>query len=83
MILKICRQKCKDNGKQGSTELITEIYSGERYIESEGHAEIGNSIGIPITDYEQLDSITNDLISYKILYAYLMNDNGKTIEKIV
>ena len=83
MILKIERQKIINEEKQGSTELITEIYSGENYKQIGNTVEIGNNIGIPLASYDQLCEITNAMVHYETLNAYLMNNEGKTIERII
>lgn len=85
MILKITRQRQRtsSNEKEGSTELITEVYSGENYKQIGGSAEIGDNIGISLTSYDQLCEITNEMVHYETLNAYLMNNEGKTIERII
>jgi hypothetical protein len=80
MILKVVRQRQSD--EEIRTSLITEVYSGDDYKEIDGSASIGNNEGIIMTSYDQLNEITNKLDHYELLEAYLMNDNGKTIEKI-
>lgn len=75
MILKICRQKQNENSTEG--KLITEIYSGDKY------KEIGGIVGIPLTDYDMSNPISNEIEHYKILNVYLMNNEGKTIEKLI
>lgn len=82
MILKIERQTTHST-KNPPHQLITEIYSGEKFKQIGGMAEIGNNIGISLTDYDQLDEITNETIHYETLNAYLMNNEGKTIERII
>jgi len=81
MILKICRQKQNENSTEG--KLITEIYSGDKYKEIGGIAEIGDIVGIPLTDYDMSNPISNEIEYYKILNVYLMNNEGKTIEKLI
>ena len=83
MILKVCRQKCVSNEKEGSTELVTEIYSGNTYKEVGGTATIGENTGVILTSYDQVCEITGANVHYETLNAYLMNDEGKTIERIV
>lgn len=85
MILKITRQKQRTSNdeKEGSTELITEIYSGENYKQIGGDAIIGENHGIILTSYDQLCEITNEMVHYETLNAYLMNNEGKTIERII
>lgn len=81
MILKICRQKQSEN----STEkpFVTEIYSGDKYKSIDNVAEIGNTTGIPLSDYDISNPISGEFEHYKIINAYLMNDNGQTIERLI
>ena len=80
MILKVVRQRQSD--EEIRTSLITEVYSGDDYKEIDGSASIGNNEGIIMTNYDQLNEITNKIEHYELLEAYLMNDSGKTIERI-
>lgn len=80
MILKVVRQRQSD--EEIRTSLITEVYSGDDYKEIDGSANIGNNEGIIMTSYDQLNEITNKIEHYELLEAYLMNDSGKTIERI-
>ena len=80
MILKVVRQR--QSNEEIRTSLITEVYSGDDYKEIDGSASIGNNEGIIMTNYDQLNEITNKMEHYELLEAYLMNDSGKTIERI-
>ena len=80
MILKVVRQRQSD--EEIRTSLITEVYSGDDYKEIDGSASMGNNEGIIMTSYDQLNEITNKIEHYELLEAYLMNDSGKTIERI-
>ena len=85
MILKVVREK--QNGERTSfgdtnCSIVTEVYSGDNYKEIDGSASIGNNEGIVMTSYDQLNEITNKFDHYELLEAYLMNDSGKTIERI-
>ena len=87
MILKVVREKQSDEETKTSfgdtiSSIITEVYSGDNYKEIDGNASIGNNEGIIMTNYDQLNEITNKFDHYELLEAYLMNDNGKTIERI-
>ena len=82
MILKIERQEQIENDKEGSTRLITEIYQGSNYKFDGTSATIGND-NVILTSYDSLDEITNIFTHYETLNAYLMNDEGKTIERII
>lgn len=80
MILKVVRQRQSDEEIRNS--LITEVYNGDNYKEFDGSASIGNNEGIIMTSYDQLNELTNKFDHYELLEAYLMNDSGKTIERI-
>ena len=82
MILKVCRQKKINEGDCGTTELVTEFYSGNTYKENSGVVIIGEN-SIVITSYDQLDEISGKIIHFETLNVYLMNDEGKTIERII
>ena len=81
MILKVVRQRQFDDGKEGKTSLITEMYSGNTYKELDGFVDIGNNKDIPITSYD-LQKLYDKPNHYETLEAYLMNDEGKTIERL-
>lgn len=82
MILKIERQEQIDNGKEGSIRLITEIYQGNNYKFDGTSATIGND-NVLLTSYDLQSEITGNFIHYETLNAYLMNNEGKTIERII
>ena len=83
MILKITKQNQYDDGKQGKIEYIEEFYESKSFIIKNGNAEpFEKNILIPITDYEFLDEMLGNSVFCKILNVYLMNNEGKTIEKI-
>ena len=82
MILKIVRQRQFDDGKEGKTSLITEMYSGNTYKELDGFVDIGNNKDIPITSYDLPDDLSGKFNHYETLQAFLMNDEGKTIERL-
>lgn len=83
MILKICRERFRNEGNQGSTEVVTEFYNGDSFRESNGSVTIDNKESVIITDYDQLDEITGNLIKYETVYAFIMNNEGKTIERLI
>ena len=83
MILKICRKKSRITDKEGSVETVTEFYSGNSFKETGGSVTIDNKESVIITDYDQLDEITDGFIKYETVYAFIMNDEGKTIERLI
>ena len=83
MILKICRRKVETTDKGCSIEAVTEFYNGNSFRESNGSVTIDNKESVIITDYDQLDEITGNLIKYEIVYAFIMNNEGKTIERLI
>lgn len=83
MILKIQRQKQIDSKEQGITELVTEYYESKNFKEQGCFMLFDDEKSkIRITDYEEL---TDDdcIIYYKTLSVYLMNNEGKTIERLI
>lgn len=83
MILKITKQNQFDNGKEGYTEYIEEFYESKSFVIKNGNAEpFEKNMLIPITDYEFLDEMLGGSVYCKVLSVYLMNNEGKTIEKI-
>ena len=72
MIVKIVRDEEK--------ELRTEFYSGEKIVVTDENVEIDGK-NILLTDFDAVDTEDNEVHS-SVVEAYLMNENGKTIEKI-
>ena len=106
MILKVCRRKFINNDKVGSIETVTEFYNGNSFKEANGIITIDDKETVIITDYEQLDEITENsikddkeavittnyeqldeitgnFIKYETVYAFIMNNEGKTIERLI
>ena len=83
MILKICRSKCITNDKEGFVETVTEFYNGNSFKETNGSVTIDNKETVIITDYEQLEEMTGNFIKYETIYAFIMNNEGKTIERLI
>lgn len=83
MILKVCRRKFINNDKVGSIETVTEFYNGNSFKETNGSVTIDDKETVIITDYEQLDEITGNFIKYETVYAFIMNNEGKTIERLI
>lgn len=83
MILKVCRRKFINNDKVGSIETVTEFYNGNSFKEANGSVTIDDKETVIITDYEQLDEITGNFIKYETVYAFIMNNEGKTIERLI
>ena len=83
MILEICRSKCITNDKEGFVETVTEFYNGNSFKETNGSVTIDNKETVIITDYEQLEEMTGNFIKYETIYAFIMNNEGKTIERLI
>lgn len=83
MILKICRKKYTENGKSGSIEAITEFYSGNSFKETNGIVTIDNKQSIIINNFDGLDEATESSVHYETVYAFIMNEEGKTIERLI
>ena len=82
MILKICRNKSITTDREGSIETVTEFYSGNSFKEMNGDVIIDGKNSVIVNNYSQIDEITGNTINYETLYAFIMNNEGKTIEKI-
>lgn len=82
MILKICRKKIIEDNVEGKVQVITEFHNCNSFKESNGIIEVENNKQIIISDFDGLDEITNKSIHYETIYAFLMNDEGKTIERL-
>ena len=83
MILKICRRKFINNDKKGSIETVTEFYNGNSFKEANGNVIIDDKETVIITDYEQSEGLTENFIKYETVYAFIMNNEGKTIERLI
>lgn len=83
MILKICRKRFKTKDKEGSVDIVTEFYNGNSFKEANGNVIIDDKESVVISNYEQLDVITNEFIQYETEYAFIMNNEGKTIERLI
>ena len=83
MILKITKTNHYRGEKQGKTEYVEEFYESKSFTFRNGNAiPFEQDMFIPITDYEYIDEMTGDAIPCKIISVYLMNAEGKTIERI-
>lgn len=81
MILKVVKEKQIPG--QDEISLVVDYYESKRFTVQDGMVVNENDKEvIDITDYSQLDEIKDRFIKYNIIEAYLMNDNGKTIERI-
>ncbi len=83
MILKIRREKTKDNGSYGETELITEYYSSNKFYGTTSVMRDDKNEDIFLYDFDELDNIDGKNIHYKTNFVYLMSDKGETIERII
>lgn len=84
MILKICRKKIKENEKEGTTQIITEYYNGNSFkMTNDSDIVIDDKECVFIADFGKADKITGDIIKYETTFAYIMNNDGKTIERLL
>ena len=83
MILKVVKEKQIPDHDEITSVMVTDYYESKRFTIQDGMIfnESDKEI-IDISDYSQLDDIKDRFIKYNIIEAYLMNDNGKTIERI-
>lgn len=82
MILKVCRKKIIETNNEGSIETVTEFYNGKSFKQINGNVTIDDKQSVIINNYSQLDEITGNFINYETVYAFIMNDDGKTIERV-
>ena len=84
MILKVCKNVIKEDveGKNSSIEHLVEYYEANSFTIKDGIAYDGQQ-NILIHDYKQRDDITGEFIEYDIDNVFLMNNEGKTIERLV
>lgn len=82
MILKVRRNKHGEEDTMGSV-LIEEYYESSSFKNKDGSMISEEGKDIIITNYYQKDEITGLTYYYDIVDAYLMNNEGKTIERIM
>ena len=82
MILKIVRQKKIYNDKEGEASFETAYYESKSFNKKDDFIFTDKDT-IPLTDLEGIDEITGKNVELSIQEAYLMNNEGKTIERIV
>ena len=84
MILKVRRHKyvSEVEGKHALL-LVEEYYESPSFKIVDGDAVDASGHGIIVTNYHQLDDIDGKEYNYDIVDAYLLNDHGKTIDRIV
>ncbi len=88
MILKVIREE--ENEKTKEKQIKTEYYSGKRIV-TEQKSETTEAVDITATvdnedimlfAYSAIDFADN-LVKSSVLNAYIMNEDGKTIERII
>ena len=83
MVLKVVKQKKYDNQEQGSTETIIDYYESKRINIQHGMAMIDNEKDpIDLGEYKLYDEILGDYCDFRVLEAYIMNNEGKTIDRL-
>lgn len=83
MVLKVVKQKKYNNGEQGSTQTIIDYYESKRINIQDGMAMTDNEKDyIDLGEYQLYDEILGDYCDYKVLEAYIMNNEGKTIDRL-
>ena len=81
MILKVRRKQHGDEDTMGKV-LIEDYYESSSFRNKDGSMISEEGKDIIITNYSQRDEITGLMWHYDIVDAYLMNNEGKTIERI-
>lgn len=83
MILKIVKEKTLDEVIQGTKEIITDYYEGKNFkVQNNYIITDKDTIDIDLGEYFIYDDMLGCNFKYKVLEVYLMNNEGKTIEKI-
>ena len=87
MILKVVRERTfeSNDGKSGfapEDTPIIDFYESKIFSFKDGFAYDEKDEIIEINDYMKYDDIAGGNFEFKTLEAYLMNNDGKTIEKI-
>lgn len=82
MILKVVKSREIEKNKEKEITILTEYYESKKFNFIDGFAYTDKNELIDITDYSQKDDITDNFVEYKVLETYLMNNDGKTIERI-
>lgn len=83
MIVKILREKITDleNGAKG-TDIFREFYRGNSIEFSENGIVVDKKV-VSLGNYDHIDEISKKTVHCNILSAFIMNDEGKTIERLV
>lgn len=82
MILKVVKSREIEKNKEKEITILTEYYESKKFNFIDGFVQTDKNELIDIKDYSQKDDITDNFVEYKILETYLMNNDGKTIERI-
>lgn len=82
MILKVRRFKYYTNDESNCKVMMEEFYESPTFKVVDGSAIDNKGNNIIVTNYHQIDEITCEDITYEIVDVYLMNHEGKTIQRI-
>ncbi len=82
MILKVRRLMYYTNSDDQHKIMMDEFYESPTFKIVDGSAIDNKGNDIIVTNYHQTDEITNEDMTYEIVDVYLMNHEGKTIERI-
>lgn len=81
MILKIVKIRQEQGIEENCLKIITEFYEDKWFRLCDGFIK-NSKESIDISKYSLLDEITNKWCDYETTEAYLMNNEGKTIERL-
>lgn len=81
MILKIVKIRQEQGIEENCLKIITEFYEDKWFSLCDGIIKSSKE-SIDISKYSLLDEITNKWYDYETTEAYLMNNEGKTIERL-
>jgi len=84
MVLKLIKRESTTDkdGKTGCTKVIKEFYEGKTIVVKDEFVILNEDINtMLLTEYDECE-ITGDKIELSVIEAYIMNNDGKTIERI-
>ena len=83
MVLKVVKKKKYETKQEGITETIIDYYESKRINIQNGFAMIDSEKDmIDLGEYSLYDEVLGDFCNYKVIEAYILNNEGKTIEKL-
>ena len=83
MVLKVVKKKKYETKQEGIAETIIDYYESKRINIQNGFAMIDSEKDmIDLGEYSLYDEVLGDFCNYIVIEAYILNNEGKTIEKL-